>query len=261
MKKGTKIWLLVATALTLLGSMLFVGVMMAYGWDFSKLSTVRYETVTHDIDREFQSISVETVTADIRLLPSEDGVCKVVCHQEEHAKHSVTVEDGVLRIVLEDDRAWYERVGIHFGESCVTVYLPEKEYRALSVNVTTGDILMGDLSAETVSLSVTTGDMELSDLACRTLTANSTTGDVSLQNVIAAEKLFVKTTTGDVELEACDGGEIAIHTTTGDVEGSLLTGKDFDAETSTGDVRVPRDSHGGRCEISTSTGDIEITIE
>ena len=44
MKTGTKIWLIVAAALVLVGGGLFVVTMTMIGWDFSKLSTVKYET-------------------------------------------------------------------------------------------------------------------------------------------------------------------------------------------------------------------------
>ncbi len=261
MKKTTKLWLLIASALVVLGSLLFVGVMTVYGWDFTKLSTVSYETATHDIDGEFHSVSVDSETADIRLLPSEDGKCKVICRQEEKIKYDVTVKDGVLKISAQDNREWYDYVGIHFGSHSITVYLPEKDYRTLSVTESTGDICAERISADSVTFSVTTGDIVLSRVSCRNLTAEISTGDVELKNVIAAEKFSIETTTGDVEFDSCDAGEICIKTSTGDVEGSLLTGKEFIAQTSTGDVEVPISSSGGRCEITTSTGDIEITVK
>ena len=261
MKKTTKLWLLIAAALTVLGSLLFVGVMTAYGWDFTKLSTVTYETVTHDIEAEFHSASIETETADIRLLPSEDGKCKVICHQEEKVKYNVAVKDGVLEIRIQDNREWYDYIGIYYDSPAITVYLPEKDYRTLSVIGSTGDIRMEEIAADSVTFSLATGDITLSRLSCRNMTAEVSTGDVELKNVIASEKISIETSTGDVELDSCDGGEIVIETSTGDVEGSLLTGKEFIAETSTGDVEVPKNSAGGRCEITTSTGDIEITVE
>ena len=66
--------------------------------------------------------------------------------------------------------------------------------------------------------------------------------------------------TGDVRMEGCDAAEIFILTDTGDVAGSLLSDKVFVVETDTGDVDVPRSAAGGRCEITTDTGDIRITV-
>ena len=51
-----------------------------------------------------------------------------------------------------------------------------------------------------------------------------------------------------------------MKTDTGKVVGSLLSEKVFIAETSTGKVSVPKTTTGGKCEITTSTGDIKIEV-
>ncbi len=126
----------------------------------------------------------------------------------------------------------------------------------------TGDISLERVSAEEkISIQRTTGDTELDSVTCKALVLISDTGESSLENVLAGESISVKTTTGDVELEKIDAAEIVIETDTGDVKGSLLTGKTFETDTDTGKVRVPDDEAGGTCKITTSTGDIRITIE
>lgn len=59
MRKATKVWLIAAASLVLIGCMLFVGVMFATGWDFSKLSTVGYETNTHEIAEPFRDHRID----------------------------------------------------------------------------------------------------------------------------------------------------------------------------------------------------------
>jgi len=67
--------------------------------------------------------------------------------------------------------------------------------------------------------------------------------------------------TGDVKFDGCDAAEIFVETDTGDVKGSLLTDKIFIVQTDTGSVDVPKTATGGKCEITTSTGDINISIK
>ena len=50
-------------------------------------------------------------------------------------------------------------------------------------------------------------------------------------------------------------------TDTGDVRGSLLSEKVFIVNTDTGRKEVPDTITGGRCEITTDTGDVKITID
>ncbi len=131
---------------------------------------------------------------------------------------------------------------------------------SMSLTVSTGCVEVSDLRcAGELSLRVSTGTARLSDVSCGSFSSTGDTGDLKLFRVIADKTFSIERDTGDVEFESCDASEIFIKTDTGEIEGSLLTEKIFFVETSTGDVDVPRSMSGGRCEITTSTGDVEIT--
>lgn len=130
---------------------------------------------------------------------------------------------------------------------------------ALSVSTGRAELCSVDC-AGALDVHVTTGDASLTDVRCRSLASTGSTGDLTLDRVIAAQTLTVERSTGDVKLTACDAGELAIQTTTGDVTGSLLSGKVFIVKSDTGDVSVPETITGGKCKITTHTGDIKITI-
>ena len=315
MSKITKIWLVIATSLMLIGCITFVGVMSKLKWDFTKLSTGKYETNHYEITEKFKNISIITDTADILFVPSENQKASVVCHEQKNMKYSVTVQNGKLVIEIVDTRKWYEYIGISFGTPKITVYIPQGEYGALLVksstgnveipkefkfenidisestgNVTncasaseniiiktsTGNIRVENVSAGTLDLSVSTGRItafnvtcegdvkinvstgkaNLTDIKCKSFISDGSTGDISLKNVIATEKFSIERSTGDVKFDGCDATEIWVKTDTGDVTGNLLSEKIFITQTSTGDVHVPKSTNGGKCEITTSTGDI-----
>ena len=322
MRRATKVWLIIAAFLVLLGCILFAGVMTTLKWDFTELATVKYETNTHEISEAFDSISLNTDTADIAFALSNDGKCKVECIEEENAKHSVSVEDGTLTVELMDERSVYDlvgHIGINFGSPKITVYLPKTQYTSLLINESTGDIEMpknfgfnnvdislstgdinfnasasemikiktstGDIRVEDISagkldlsvstgrvsvsgvtcqgdvtVGVSTGDAKLADISCKSVISSGNTGDISLIRVIATEKFSIERSTGDVRFENSDAAEIFVQTDTGYVTGTLLTDKVFITQTDTGDVDVPKTTAGGKCQITTSTGDIEIDI-
>ncbi len=300
MSKNTKIWLITAASLVVLGLSVFVAVMAAYGWDFTKLGTEVYETRTYKIDEEFENISINTDTADICFSVSDDGSCKVIWHASESITRNVEVINGTLTVKSIDEREWYERLGVSFENSRITVCLPLDEYGSLSIKESTGDIDIceeykfksvsvvsstGDISvknitAESVALTVSTGEIEISNLTCegdiqinvstgkskvtnvlcKNIESNGSTGDIILKNVVASEQLVIERSTGDVNLNGCDAESISITTGTGDVTGTLLSEKQFSVETDTGDIDVPKTMSGGLCEITTGTGDVEINI-
>lgn len=319
MKKATKIWLIMAASLVLVGGIAWGGAMTVLKWDLKRLSTVEYETNAYEITENFSSISMETDTADIKFVLSDDGTCTVECYEERKAKHSVTVEEDTLVVRTVNEKSWYDYIGINLRSPRITVYLPRLDFTALDIHestgsidlphvfnfgdidicLSTGDVRMLasasgaikiktntgnirvehasagalDLSASTggitvsniscssdVNIRVSTGKTKLHDIDCINLTSSGNTGDVSLNHVIAKEKLSIRRTTGDVRLDRSDAAEIIIETDTGDVVGSLLTDKVFITHTDTGSVDTPKTVTGGKCEITTDTGDIKIAV-
>ena len=292
-------WLLAATVLTLVGCLIFAGVMTTLGWDFTKLSTMNMETNEHKVIQNFQNISVMTDTADVTIVPAESDETKVICTEREKVQHTVTVQDGTLMVELVDTRAWYEYIGIVFDTPKITVYLPAGAYEDLSVHTSTGDTHISDhltfknmtvsqstgdvtnraavsgtakittdtgdicvenTSADTMVLTVSTGDVSVEEVKCRAFTSVGDTGDITLENTLVAGKLYIERSTGDVQFDDCDAAELLIVTDTGDVRGSLLTPKLFNAQTDTGKVDVPKSAEGGSCEVVTDTGDICLTL-
>ena len=112
-----------------------------------------------------------------------------------------------------------------------------------------------------ININVSTGKANLSDINCKSITTKGSTGDIILKNLIVTEKLSIKRSTGDIKIDGSDASEIFIETDTGDVRGSLLTDKVFIVSTDTGRIDVPKTTTGGRCEITTDTGDIILKIK
>ncbi len=316
MSKTTKVWLVTAALLIVVGCILFIGVMAMLSWDFTKLSTVKYETNTYTIQEEFKSITIVADTADIVLVPSEES--SVTCYEETNAKHTVTVNDGTLTIKIGNAKKWYQHIGINFGSPKITVCLPQGEYTSLSVNVSTGDVEVpkeftfegidiagstgkvtnyasssglikiktstgninvsevsagavevsvstGKITASTITceadmvIDVSTGKTALSGITCQNLRSSGNTGSIALENVVASQSMAIERTTGDVTFKDSDAAELFVVTDTGDVTGNLLSRKAFVAQSDTGRIDVPKTVLGGRCEITTDTGDIRIS--
>ena len=138
--KNTKKWLVAAAVLSLVGAILFAGVMTVYGWDFMRLSTTAYETHTYVMETAFENIKIDTDTANISFVPSADGFCRVVCYEPEKEAHMAAVENGTLTVRLAAEKTWYDYIGITVETPRITVYLPKDKYGALSVTESTGDV-------------------------------------------------------------------------------------------------------------------------
>ena len=260
MGKKTKFWLIAAAALFCVGAILFGGVMTVLKWDFTKLSTTKYEINAYEITEAFTGIFVDTDTADVIFKVSADGKAKVECFEETKDKHTVSVQDGMLTISNKSEKAWNDSFGINFTAPKITISLPQAELESLKVDLATGKVTMEKLNVGNLDISTTTGKVSLTDITCKNLTSTGSTGDIDLKNVVAAEKFSITRNTGNISFDDCDAAAITATTNTGDIEGSLRTDKVFIAKTTTGKINLPETTTGGTCKLSTNTGDIEITI-
>lgn len=258
MSKATKLWLITAAALIFIGLLIFGGVMMELKWNFANLFTVKCETNTHEISENFTDLSIITDTADIAFLPAEDGQCKVVCHEEAKAKHTVSVEDGILSIRLVDDRKWYEHIGIGFEPTKVTVYLPEAAYGSLLIKESTGDIdIAKDLSFESMDITVSTGDVVNRASASGMMKIKASTGDIHVENV-AADSLDLSVSTGDITASGVTCvGDVTVKVSTGKAYLTDVTCQDLTTTGNTGDLSLTKVVATGKFSIERSTGDVK----
>lgn len=172
----------------------------------------------------FEALSISGDTADIKCLASVPG--------------GLEIKSGTGDITVD---------GLSAGR--------------LRLITSTGEIQVNSVvSRGNVDVETDTGEVMLTDVSCAGLTAESSTGTVTLRNVIAVGMFSIESDTGDVRFDNSDAAGISVKTSTGDVTGALLSEKVFITQTSTGEVNVPKTVTGGKCEITTSTGDIHITI-
>ena len=128
-------------------------------------------------------------------------------------------------------------------------------------SATTGYISLASAACEgDLTLRSTTGEVDLNDVTCQNVSSRGSTGSITLTDVVASGAFHIERGTGDVRFNGSDAASILVKTGTGDVTGTLRSEKVFLTETGTGDVHVPKTVAGGKCEITTGTGDVAIEI-
>ncbi len=276
MKKTTKAWLITAAVLVVSGCGLFAGVMSTLGWNFAKLSTVKYTTHTYAVDEPFDSLSLTTDTADIVLALSDDGKCRIECREEENAGYTVTVDNNTLTVMVNNRKTWYDYTGIHFDSPKITVYLPKTDYTALfirentgnveipkeftwtsaDISVSTGDVHFFSAVRETVGIKTSTGGICVEDISAGALTLSVATGGVTVSDVTCEGEVTVGVSTGRAELTNVACGSLVSTGTTGDITLEHVTaGGKLSVRRSTGHVGFSR-CDAAELHIQTSTGDV-----
>ena len=229
----------------------------------------------------------------------EDGTLKITSEDNRQWMDYIGFFWGKLSITVYLPDTTYESLRINVRTGDVTV--PENfSFGKVLISTSTGDLECYASGSEFVSLYTSTGTItfknihtakvevgagtgdvfarsivcdgdfnckggtgyaSIEDVTCANFTCKTGTGDIRLKNVVAAEKMTLKCSTGEIAFQRCDASEIKMDTSTGDISGTLLTEKMFVCGTGTGRVRVPQTTSEHKCEATTHTGDITISIE
>lgn len=266
---------LAAGVLILLGAVIFIIALSCHGWDFKMLDTSKYESHTYEINDTFDVINVYSNTADFKILPSEDGVSKVICFEPNYANSTVSVTDGKLEINTVYKIKWYKSL-FNFNSPKVTVYLTETDYAAfntktdtgdvelsehfsfgsIDIESDTGDVLIRAFSGET-RVKTDTGDIKIENTEVKSLDLSVSTGDVTLSDVAVEENIKISVSTGKTRITNATCHSFISEGDTGDlILKNLIANVKFDIERDTGDVTF-EGCDASEIFVETDTGDVE----
>lgn len=279
MKKRTKTAIIIGISLIIAGAAIFIAVMFTLDFDFSKFDNSVYVTNTYEYVDSMTNIKVDVETADIKILPSDDEILRVVCYEKEKLPFTVTTENYTL-IIESTKKNWYDHLSLFtLDKSEITLYLPDKfatEYVLhsegeitqlytstfqIDLGTDTGDISVENLGfAKSISTESDTGDISIYNSEFDLLKAETDTGDIHLHKTTVNESIETETDTGATTIEECYSTDINSEASTGDITfRNTDTSNNIKAETSTGNITF-RDSDGQNIYAKSSTGDITGTI-
>lgn len=274
MKDGTKIALLVAGILLILGLGAMTGGMGALRFDFKDLGTADPVTRTAEFTEPVTDISMSGVHCETVLKPASDGVCRVVFTGEEKLLFRALAENGKLTVSVEDKRKWYEMIGVFSFSDELTVFLPEREYGSLTAELTSGsleipeDFAFSALTAENASGAVklaasadrlnvhtTSGSISVNGVRAKQAEIGSSSGSVRLSEVTAEETLAVQSLSGLAALDECSAREISVSSTSAGIRLSDVDAEEsLTVETTSGSIVLEKGSARDISASSTSGG-------
>ena len=259
-----------------------MGVLIAVGFDLSRLNTESYAYKNFPVDGEFRNIEVRAEECDIRLTPAEDGPCRVVTPDSDGIVTRVEVSGDTLTVIRTDTRRWYERIGFFWWRSAgeplsLTVYLPETEYESVLLKSVSGNIAVPALytfacadvqttsgniefAAHTDGLNVrsTSGDIDARNVHGGALKAFTVSGNIEL-NGIVCDSWNVQTTSGDIDAEAVTvSGAAALQTTSGDITLLDVTAGTWRTQTTSGYVHAEFVLAEGAAQWKSVSGDLTL---
>lgn len=191
----------------------------------------------------YDNLNIKTATGDVSV-PNDFSF--------NNASITISTGDIIFNANVIND--------LKISGSTGDVNLANINAKNLYIDISTGDISLSNLSIEDdIKLDFSTGKLMAKNINTKTYSQISSTGDIELNNLIASKSIYIKVSTGNVKLNKCDATEsITVITTTGDIIGSLLSNKRFIIKANK--YQIPSTNDGGICDLTTTTGRINITI-
>lgn len=141
------------------------------------------------------------------------------------------------------------------------ISVAEVECTNLSVENTSGATRLYKIAAtDDVSVNGASSSLNLESVECKNLTGSNTSGKIYCTNVVASGDMKLENSSGGISLSACDAANLKLEATSGSIRGTLLTEKIFQANATSGSVKVPETTSGGVCEVTTTSGSIQMSI-
>ncbi len=193
----------------------------------------------------YRSLSVDFVTGDVEI-PKDFKFDSIALSGSTGSVKCCAGSSGATKIDLSTGSIKID--GASSGEMSLKTVTGGIDLKSVAVK--------GDINAES-----STGNIVFRDVACGRLSSDASTGNIRLEGTVASQSFYIERSTGSVTFDGSDAAEITVKTSTGNVRGSLLSDKVFITDSSTGRIDVPKTVSGGKCEITTSTGCIEISIK
>ena len=200
----------------------------------SAIADDRIETFTFE---GIHSITIETVSGDIRITPGEGDKLIVELINDlddpELLDPELEAEEGELSI--EENFTGNRRVR---GKTHWTVYLPKSaELRLIECSTASGDMLFEGFDVDFIE-------------------TESASGEVSI-NSLTAKELELSTASGAIMLEDCKVDFVEANTASGRITASSVRAKEIDLSTASGKI-VVEDCQAKTIETSSASGKISV---
>jgi DUF4097 and DUF4098 domain-containing protein YvlB len=265
MKTSTKIWLIVAAALVVIGSVAFVAIMAANQWSSDIFGKREYKYQHFDVWGPFNDIVINSDTADIifrsfAVAPTgrlDDQPSNVLLYDDPKVEYEVSVKNGVLIIEAENKKNWYDYISFFSSETPrIEVSLRRVQYESLTINEDTGDVVIPEgLSFNNITVLASTGDVSCYAAVSGRLGIQTSTGTIDVSD-IASSYISLEASTGKINATSLECEGLDVHVSTGKITVSDASCRDFYSNGSTGDIRMTDVIASRSIRVERSTGDV-----
>ncbi|WP_032121456.1 DUF4097 family beta strand repeat-containing protein [Clostridium amazonitimonense] len=165
------------------------------------------------------NIKIDTVSADIRILISDDHNVKATL--KGYIKSSQEVSTPKLDMTEQKDTIYIRSQGKSFiGPSSYSenltleVFIPESYVNNLYIKSTSSDVTIETLNLNSFNINTTSGTINAGEITVKNFDFGSTSGDLKIDK-LKSDNNQIKTTSGNIKVDSMEG-KLSLKSTSGD---------------------------------------------
>ena len=233
----------------IVGGMLVCAVVFICIWSINSAFTMVSVEKKKEFDVDgIEMLSFQTTAADIEIIPSSSDHITVKLEGKIDKKlkdkfQLKIAEDGALLKVLYVSND--NRLGIQLGsekDMTLSVTLPERTYKELSVQTTSGNIDAVSVSAGIINIKSTSGNQEIKKFTLE-------------------ETLTMQSTSGNIEVDRNRMNNFSIESTSGNVKIDELVFRNGEITTTSGNVTMIIEEMVNSLNVMTTSGNVKTTFK
>lgn len=200
-------------------------------------------------DNLFNEVKIDTNSADIEILNSENEKAKVVIYADEDKlkTKNINTTNDILNIELKTK----ECVGFCINKkSKVMIYLPETYDKEITIKNNYGDIDIDEFENSIINIEEDCGDVVIE--SAKKVDVDNNYGDVEIKNVVISE---IKNDCGDVKIGTVN--DITIENNMGDIKIEKVN-EFLDISADCGDIKIDDINLIKNSNITNNLGDVKI---
>lgn len=275
MKKGTKIALIIAAVLVVLGAVLCGIAWASSGFSLASLSTTGSHLVSMPKQAyngaELDKIVLDCGWDDVEIHVSEDAYVWVQYSKWTDSTYLETNRNGVLelqKVSLETPRGWWQDLfqvdftGEGEEQRALHLWLPEEFAGDVEVTTDSGNVEIdpGVRLAGGLDCRLAAGKFEAEDLEAGRINVDTDLGDIAGSGWTVQADAVLKTNAGTIDLEkSIVGDALSCETDLGDVKTLRVTAASAALRTNAGKVALEL-LEASDIAVETDMGDVEGTI-
>ncbi|MDD7795844.1 DUF4097 family beta strand repeat-containing protein [Clostridium sp. 'White wine YQ'] len=236
-------------AITLTGALIF-GIVAGGKGNFYRM------IVFHSGDRKVQQtkemslqdakkVNVDFSSDDISIYTTDEDDIKVVQKAygtlKEEEKFTMEKNGDTINIKKGGNHLKFFIFGFGNFGSEVEVYVPKKYSGNLSVESSSGDIIVND------------------DINLKEVSFSQSSGEFKCNSEIKADKVDLEASSGDIDVNSLIGKSYDINVSSGDIRISSLSGSG-NIEASSGDIKVGYKDINDKSDITATSGDVKVNM-